>query len=235
MTQILAFAFSEKGPREDNQDRILEPVELRPGVWLVAIADGVGGAAGGGEAAKVAIETIRNAAPTTPFNDLISAASKSIAAKAKDDPSLSKMATTLTLLLIENGLARIAHVGDTRIYHLRGMGLNSLTQDQTEVAELRRKRVLTEYQLKRYPRKNVLTSALSPRMDHTIFEGEASALVGDRFILLSDGVYGVVTKKAISDLSISSPDLPTFGRRLKEKTESSSPHDNFSAVVVECV
>ncbi|WP_165419194.1 PP2C family protein-serine/threonine phosphatase [Rhizobium leguminosarum] len=234
MIELLSFSFSFRGPREDNQDKLLGPLKTGTGAWLVGIADGVGGSPGGGEAAELAVDTVRDAFRVVPFDELIATAAAAIARRAEEDAQLRKMATTLSLVRIDGKQATVAHVGDTRIYHLRGHGLNSLTEDQTEVAELRKKRVLSEYQLKNYPRKNVLTSVLSPRMDYNVYYAKADVLPGDRLVLLTDGTYSVVPKKVIADLSVANSDPQAFLEALRTKTEASDPRDNYSAIVLEC-
>ncbi|QRM39461.1 serine/threonine-protein phosphatase [Rhizobium rhizogenes] len=227
-------SFSCQGARPTNQDRLLEPVMMSAGTWIAAIADGVGGASGGAEAAQFAIETAAANSGLLPDLDLIFAETvKKIIAFAAADEGLKRMATTLSVIHIQQATVHVAHVGDTRIYHLRGGGLNTLTRDQTELAELRRKGILSEYQARRYPRKNVLLSALSPRADYEIYHSEAALESGDRLLLLTDGLYEKLTRQAISDLSSSNAEVERFANALRDRAADLSPTDNFTAVAVE--
>ncbi|NSY61073.1 PP2C family protein-serine/threonine phosphatase [Agrobacterium tumefaciens] len=232
--EITFCSFSCDGPRDENQDRLLEPLKTSTGSWITAIADGVGGSSGGAEAAEIAIEAVKTSTgDMTTFDEVFKTAVSGMKERAETDPTFKKMASTLSAIIIEDGNAHIAHVGDARIYHLREKGLKSLTEDQTEVAELRKKNVLTEYQLRRYPRKNVLTSALSPREDYTIYHSSATIYAGDRIILLTDGVYQKITKREILELSERHQELEAFVESLREQTEKSNPSDNYSALALE--
>lgn len=232
--QLVHASLSCQGPRADNQDRLLEPIKLRSGAWLAGIADGVGGAAGGGEAAQLAIEEVsRLQGEPTELDSLFDRITEAIRFRASQDPNLRKMATTLSVILVKDWFAHVAHVGDTRIYHLRASGLKNLTEDQTEVAELVRKGVLTRYQAKNYPRKHVLTSVLSAQVGYSVIRREAVLMAGDRLTLLSDGVYDRVLRRTISEISVASKTVAEFAASLRQYVESAGPSDNYSAIIVE--
>lgn len=226
--------FSEIGPRSSNQDRVLLPRTDDRSRILAAIADGIGGAAGGAEAAQIAVDVAADfAGSPQELSSIFVEAVERIKQAASADDALAKMGTTLTVVLIESSVAYVAHVGDTRAYHLRGRGLNTLTKDQTEVAELLRRGVLNDRQAKRYPRRNVLLSALTAKADYDVHLAEATIEPGDRLVLMTDGVYQRVMRGTILNLALGSATVSEFAERLKTEVASAEPSDNYSAVALE--
>ena len=227
-------SFTNVGPRSSNDDRLLEPLGAADPKLIVAIADGIGGAAGGGEAANIAINKISEAGPVpTKFSEVFSSIVDAIRAQAISSPDLAKMGTTLSAAAIVEDRIFVAHVGDTRIYHLRKSGLNTLTQDQTEIAELVRKGVFTDSQARRYPRRNVLLSALSAEAEFEIYYNEALLREKDRIILLSDGVHQRVTRREILRMSLESSDINMLVNAIERKVAESKPSDNYTLLAIE--
>jgi serine/threonine protein phosphatase PrpC len=233
----IAFAsFSNVGPRSTNQDRVLAPFNDEGDDFVAAIADGIGGTPGGAEAAEIAIHLAsmsgRNPVDLT---SVFSGTVSKLREQAERQPEFAKMGTTLSIALIRGYAVHVAHVGDTRIYHLRGAGVNTLTMDQTEVAELRRKGILSESQAKNYARRNVLLSALSPAGEYEVFRKEARLKVGDRLLLMTDGVHQRVKRGAILNASLEHNDVAAFVAALEKRTATSEPSDNFSALAIQIV
>ena len=227
-------AFSNLGPRASNEDRYLEPHAGYQSGSLVAIADGIGGAPGGAEAATMAIEAAKiiGADPKT-LNTIFTKAVSDIQDFVKREPEKARMGTTLSVASINDGLAHVAHVGDTRIYHLRGRGLNNLTEDQTEIAELVRKGVFNEAQARRYPRRNVLTSALTAKGEYEVLHSQAQLEIGDRLLLLSDGVYHHIKRGGILNASLTNQRVSDFVHEIERRVIDKGPSDNFTALAVE--
>jgi PPM family protein phosphatase len=229
--RIASSSFSNTGPRSSNQDRILLPFNQVGDQFIVAIADGIGGAEGGAEAAEIAINAVSKTVNSPA--DLVSVF-QGVVVKLQEaarlNPNFSKMGTTLSVGLLRDRFLHVAHVGDARISHLRGLGLNTLTLDQTEVAELRRKGVLTEKQAKRYPRRNVLLSALNPTGDFEVFYNEVQLEIGDRLLFTTDGVHQCITRGSILNASIEHDSVAEFVSTIERRTSEAGPSDNFSAV-----
>ncbi|WP_295560585.1 protein phosphatase 2C domain-containing protein [uncultured Sphingomonas sp.] len=227
-------SFCHIGPRETNQDRILLPTKRDDGAIIAGIADGIGGAPGGGEAAQIAVDVAgRYSGSLDLLSSIFGSVAEELERVAAADPKLARMGTTLSIVAINGRSARVAHVGDTRIYHIRGAGLNHLTRDQTEVAELVRKGVLSENQARRYHRRNVLLSALTASSEFEVYEAEAFIQSGDRLLLVSDGVYQAVKRGAILNSSLAHADLATFVTDIERRVELAGPKDNFSALALE--
>ena len=179
---------------------------------LIAVADGMGGHAGGEVASNVAINTLSEIAPTfTAENiDLDSASDlylnslhtidAQIRAVANDEPALAGMGTTLTSLFISGTEVSLLHIGDSRAYRLRGNTLEQLSADHTVLQELLDKGVISESEAQVHPQRSMLTQALmgegnlEPSLH--VFEGK----VQDRYLLCSDGLSGVLTEKEIKTL-----------------------------------
>ncbi|MDF2603495.1 protein phosphatase 2C domain-containing protein [Sphingomonas sp.] len=227
-------SFCQIGPRQTNQDRILLPTKANDRTIIAGIADGIGGAPGGAEAAQIAVDVAaRFSGEPELLSSIFGTVAEQLERVSADNPEFSRMGTTLSVVAIAGKVARVAHVGDTRIYHLRGAGLNHLTRDQTEVAELVRKGVLTDKQARRYHRRNVLLSALTPSSEFEVYEAEAFIQPGDRLLLMSDGVHQTVKRGAILNASLANVDLASFLADVERRVESAGPKDNFSAVALE--
>jgi PPM family protein phosphatase len=227
-------SFSNVGPRSENQDRVLAPNCNEGDYFIAAVADGIGGAPGGAEAAEIAVHMAavsggQSANLTNVFSETVA----TLRERSERQPELRKMGTTLSIALIRDYVVHVAHVGDTRIYHLHGAGLNTLTSDQTEVAELRRRGILSEVQARNYARRHVLLSALSPAGKYEVFTAEAQLEIGDRLLLLSDGVHQRVKRGAILNDSLNHPDVGGFMAAIESRAINSTPADNFSAIAIQ--
>jgi protein phosphatase len=223
--------FSVDGPKGANQDRLVEPFLLN-GVWTAAVADGVGGNPGGEIAAQIAVEVVRKSKGTERPADLFQLACADMLKHADKDARLSRMATTLTLLRIRERKATIAHVGDTRAYHVRGKGLITRTEDHTEVAHLLRENIISPRQARDYPRRNILTSYLSASGSFETFESEFDLIEGDKILLLTDGVYSAVNKRELVELADQMVTAIQYGQRIEGALRSRRIRDDSSAVVI---
>jgi len=228
-----SVAFSIDGPKRNNQDRYLEPVESFEG-WVAAVADGVGGRPGGEIAATEAITAARDSArdPTWDGARTFAAACQRIReAEAREDKE--QMATTMSLVRLVGDFAYVAHVGDTRIYHVRGSGIVSRTEDQTEVATLLRDGVLSKAQAKTYPRRNVITSYLSGSAKFDLFENTFNVAPDDNIILLTDGAYDIIKKAHIVQELQQSSSIEEASERFRQRLSLSGVKDDSTMIVVQ--
>lgn len=223
-------SFSLPGRTNENCDALTHTI-LPTGGALLAIADGIGSASHGGATAKLAVQTCAEVGDTPDMSALFAEVSSKIKAAAKNEGG--QWSTTLTVCLLLGKRAIVGHVGDTRIYHLRGSGLQSRTRDQTEVERLVKDGILSPERALRYPRRHVLLSALSGDGDFDLQRSEFDVLVGDRLLLLSDGVYRQVTKRDIVSLSEEHRQVSTFVNALKGLLVSRGLVDDASALCVE--
>ncbi|MGW2516035.1 Stp1/IreP family PP2C-type Ser/Thr phosphatase [Streptomyces sp. NPDC001617] len=202
MSLSLRFAAgSHKGMiREGNED------SGYAGPRLLAIADGMGGAAAGEVASSEAISTIVALDEDVPGSDLLTSlgtavqrANDQLRAMVEEDPQLEGMGTTLTALLWTGQRLGLVHVGDSRAYLLRDGVLTQITQDHTWVQRLVDEGRITEEEATTHPQRSLLMRALGSgehvEPDLSIREVRA----GDRYLICSDGLSGVVSHQTLED------------------------------------
>ncbi|CAL9499766.1 Stp1/IreP family PP2C-type Ser/Thr phosphatase [Streptomyces pilosus] len=202
MSLSLRFAAgSHKGMiREGNED------SGYAGPRLLAIADGMGGAAAGEVASSEAISTIVALDDDVPGSDLLTSlgtavqrANDQLRMMVEEDPQLEGMGTTLTALLWTGQRLGMVHVGDSRAYLLRDGVLTQITQDHTWVQRLVDEGRITEEEATTHPQRSLLMRALGSgehvEPDLSIREVRA----GDRYLICSDGLSGVVSHQTLED------------------------------------
>ena len=180
---------------------------------VVAVADGMGGHAAGEVASRIAITTLAKESEIFTqdgididsaddiYSSTISSIDAIIAAFADENPELAGMGTTLSALFLRGNAVAALHVGDSRIYRLRGNSLEQLSTDHTVIQELLSQGTITEADVATHPQRSVLTQVLmgdgrnEPSL--SIFEVKA----GDRFILCSDGLNSVLSDKEIKSIA----------------------------------
>jgi len=233
--KISSAYFSHRGRKSENEDAALPPI-LHSNTWWTAIADGMGGQAGGRIASTTAIATMR-ANIEADLHSSIPKLFGSIRSELKrisvERPELSGMGTTLSLVCLQKNFARVGHVGDSRVYHLRNQGIVSRTVDQTEVQELVERGVLSKANARRYSRRNILLSVLSPERDYRLLEDSFEIQKGDRLVLTTDGVSSKVLAKELRDLSLESNNPEIFCGELSKKIELRSPVDDYTAICID--
>ncbi len=217
--------------RENNEDTVFPAADgsTDQGV-VVAIADGMGGAAGGEIASSTAI-----AAATTfdgSLHERAKHANNTVLAKAATTPALTGMGTTLTIARFTDGeTVEIAHVGDSRAYLLREGDLRQLTRDHTLVAEWVNAGAITPEEAKVHPRRGMLMRSLGVGLEIEVDADEVPLLVGDKLMLCSDGLTGMVDDPDIAlILRNAAPSAAVWG--LIEAANSNGGKDNISVVVV---
>jgi PPM family protein phosphatase len=200
------YAISHQGlKRKENQDRYFVR-EFEDRTILLAVADGMGGEAGGGLAAQTAVEAFKDfnatlATVEASFAVIFQAADQRIREEIRKDPQLEGMGTTLTSAYLKNGEIHWAHVGDSRIYLFRDGGLTQVTEDHTFVARLVKERAITKEQGRVHPLQNILIHCLGckPRM---MGSGQFKVQKDDLVLLCTDGLYHEVKdKEMVSILS----------------------------------
>lgn len=237
----LAFAaLSDVGRiRKDNQD------SGYAGPWLIAICDGVGGAARGDIASATAIGQIKRLdiqpAADASEDDLMSLVANALH-RAHDrigelvevDPNLNGTSTTATVGLFDGTRLAIGHVGDSRAYLLRGGLLHQLSKDHTFVQTLVDEGRITEDEARVHPHKNLILNALDGVRDLTPDLSVMDLEVGDRILFCSDGVNGFLTDPRIADiLGTSTPAYATV-ELLRASLEAGST-DNVTCLVADVV
>lgn len=233
---FLSYGFSELGLRSENQDSIFMK-KILDNLFVAAIADGVGGQPGGETASKEAVNAmkkfIKNNYIDIDIKKMFSYIHDHLKSISYNDNSLKRMATTFSACVFFDDVALIGHVGDTKIYQISNNNLTQRTHDQTEVQKLIDLQILTESRARYYRRKNVLLSAISPDKKYELYENKFEFKPADRFVLLTDGVYSVVSKDEILELSNNTVSIKTFTQKLKNLCTVRQPKDNYSAICIE--
>ncbi|CAG7651766.1 Serine/threonine protein phosphatase PstP [Actinacidiphila bryophytorum] len=202
MSLSLRFAAgSHKGMiREGNED------SGYAGPRLLAIADGMGGQAAGEVASSEVISTIVTLDDDIPGSDILTSlgtavqrANDQLLQMVQEDPQLEGMGTTLTALLWTGQRLGLVHVGDSRAYLLRDGVLTQITQDHTWVQRLVDEGRITEEEATTHPQRSLLMRALGSgeRVEPDLSIREVR--VGDRYLICSDGLSGVVSHQTLED------------------------------------
>lgn len=206
--------------------------EFGPRSFCIALADGVGKSQFGPEASALATKIATSFPLSADLTEIFERIRQALVDGAKKTQD-SAWSTTLTLCRVEDGMAYVGHVGDSRIYHLRGKGIMTRTRDQTEVQVLIDEGVLSKERAKKYPRRNVLLSALSSESTYDLYVSSFEVIPGDRILLLSDGIYRQISRKEIAAISAKNGTVKTFIAELEELLLSRGVVDDSTALCVE--
>jgi PPM family protein phosphatase len=236
MTLVLRYAArSDRGlVRQNNQDSVYA------GPRLLALADGMGGHAAGEVASKVVIAALAPLDDDDPGGDLLSdlgdaieQGNAAISELVGDDPDLDGMGTTLTAVLFAGSKLGLAHVGDSRAYLLRNGKLTQITHDDTFVQSLIDEGRLTVAEAANHPQRSLLLKALTGReIEPSLAVREARA--GDRYLLCSDGLSGVVSDETLAE-ALRIPDPRVCADRLIELALKGGGPDNVTVIVADVV
>ncbi|MBO0876687.1 MAG: serine/threonine-protein phosphatase [Pseudonocardia sp.] len=218
--------------RRTNQDAYYA------GPRVLALADGVGGRAGGECAARLAISAMIELDRAEPGEDLlgalragVAAGNAAIGAEAAERPELAGMATTLTAMLFAGHRLGLAHVGDSRAYLLRDAELRRITKDDTFVRMLIDEGQVTPAQARAHPMRSVLLRSLSGgELEPSLRTLWAHA--GDRYLLCSDGLSDVVDDEDIGQ-TLAVPDQDTAADKLIEQALAAGGPDNVTVVLAD--
>jgi serine/threonine protein phosphatase PrpC len=227
----VGFATDIGRVRERNEDSIL----VDPPLYVVA--DGMGGHRGGQVASRVALETLESLATegrgTLP--DHVRGANRAVWDRSVEDERLAGMGTTLTAARVDGSSVLIAHVGDSRAYLLREGELRQVTADHTLVARMVRSGEITEAEAEVHPHKNVLTRAIGTDEEVEVDEDTIELLDGDRVLLCSDGLTGMVTEDQIQAILENSEQPQQAADRLVKAANRAGGIDNISVVVLAAI
>lgn len=212
MSRISSAVASHPGLRRGgNEDAFC----VRPDLGLYMVADGMGGHAAGEIASRIAVESVEafiedtrtaDANRTWPFpydpaisleaNRLTASlrlANRRIGGAVERDAALKGMATTAAAVLAGAAHLVVAHVGDSRVYRSRSGTIEQITHDHSWVSEQVRAGSMTEADARQHPWRNVVTRALAGIDDPEIDVLELDLTPGDRYLICSDGLSGVVS------------------------------------------
>ena len=242
---ILASMLSDVGcVRELNEDSgsYVQPEdpELRASKGLlIVVADGMGGHSSGEVASRLAVEVITReyyealGDPQSALKAAFQKANHEIHQAAEKDESKSGMGTTCTALVLENGTAISAHVGDSRLYLIRNKAIYLMTEDHSAVMEMVKAGLLTLEQARHHPDKNVILRAMGSHaeVEVTTWQEPFPVKAGDSFLLCSDGLYDLVEDEEIKQIVVLG-DPQSACENLIALAKERGGHDNITVGIV---
>lgn len=256
MTPALPLSWavrSDAGLRRSSNE---DSHSSRPDIGLFIVADGMGGHVAGEIASRVAVESIaafiqetagedKNRTWPFPFEPKLSfeanrlkaafrLANRKIAAAIADSQDLRGMATTASAILHGRKHSCVAHIGDSRVYVLEAGELTQLTHDHSWVEEQVRAGALTPAAARQHPWRNVVTRALSGGEDPEVDVVEIQPVPGERYLLCSDGLFGVVPDERIAEL-LGDPaaKLEDICGQLIDAANAAGGPDNITAMILQ--
>jgi serine/threonine protein phosphatase PrpC len=224
--------------RQGNEDSAFASAQL------IAVADGMGGHAAGEVASRIAVQVLQKLAPTLTAAEIdedsvedllmhsLHSIDAEIAAVTAEEIEKRGMGTTLTALLIRNNHIALLHVGDSRCYRLRGNTLEQLSNDHTVIQELLDQGAISEAEAAEHPQRSMLTQALRGDGDVTPVLQMYEVKKGDRYLLCSDGLSGVLTDKEIK-VGLKKSDKDDAVKFLNDATYINGAPDNVTILIAD--
>ncbi len=248
---VEAFAISDAGlVRKSNEDSYICDEQLQ----LYVVADGMGGHSAGEVASRLAVEAIEAFISRSsedgdfswPYgvdplmslggNRLRTAvflANRRVYRTSESRDDYAGMGTTVTAALISGNRLSFAHVGDSRLYELRGNNLVQITQDDSWVATiLSSEPTLTKSDLAHHPMRHVLTNVIGARDQVEIQVGELTLSPGTLFLICSDGLHGMADDATLARILLAGGRLEQMGQALVQEAIAAGGHDNITAVLI---
>lgn len=248
---LTAFGLTDVGrKRKHNEDAYLLDAER----GLFVVADGMGGHAAGEVASRLTVESIQEFISGTeddhdntwPFgynnrysvdgnrlSTAVERANEKVMRAVVNRPELKGMGTTVVAALFDERRATLVHVGDSRAYLYRESELRRLTDDHSWVQEQVNAGILSEEEARSHPLKNVVTRALGGGAHVAVDLMEIPVGDGDRFLLCSDGLTGMVSDEEITNAIASTRTLEQIVRGLIDLANERGGLDNITAIMVE--
>jgi serine/threonine protein phosphatase PrpC len=215
---------------------------------LFAVADGMGGHRGGEIASHLAVETLdrlaQERAQDEPFTSewfakAVQLANDALVARASEDSSLQGMGTTLCALALVQGegyeALGVVNVGDSRLYLLKDGELEQITEDHSLVATLERQGRLTRAEAAVHPQRNIVTRALGIDSKVMVDSWEIAPIVGDRYLLCSDGLFNEIDDNRIAATLRKLADPSEAANELVRLANEAGGRDNITCVIVDVI
>ena len=224
--------------RQGNEDSGLVSPQL------IAVADGMGGHAAGEVASRIAIEVLQTLVPALVSTDIdedsvedllmhsLHSIDSEISVVTDEEIEKRGMGTTLTALLIRDKYISLLHVGDSRCYRLRGNTLEQLSNDHTVIQELLDQGAISIAEAAEHPQRSMLTQALRGDGDVTPVLQMYEVKKGDRYLLCSDGLSGVLTEKEIK-IGLKKSDKDEAVKFLVDATYVNGAPDNVTVLIAD--
>jgi serine/threonine protein phosphatase PrpC len=222
--------------RQSNEDAFT----CCPDSGVFVVCDGMGGAAAGEIASRIAVDTLKDrlCAATSHENrrkileEAIVAANRSVLLRAEKEPQLQGMGTTLVALAIADHRALVAHVGDSRCYLYRAGELSRQTNDHSLVDEQVRLGQLTQEEASRSPLRNVITRAIGTQQSVSAEIGEIDLESGDLLLLCSDGLTRELDDDRLAEILHAGGPVESMCRQFIDDANAAGGRDNVTALLI---
>jgi PPM family protein phosphatase len=251
--RVLTAGLTDVGRKRTHNEDSFAIVETE---HLFLVADGMGGHSSGEVASRMAIETVSeffqatSADPeaTWPYkmdksrdydeNRLITGvklANRRIFEAAQRETRLHGMGTTMVALLCVGDSCIVGHVGDSRVYRLRGNSLQQITEDHSLLNDYKKMKTMTQEEIDHFPHKNVIVRALGMKETVKVDAIHERPQPGDTYILCSDGLSGPLSDDDIRDTVVGNKDLRGAAQALIDRANANGGPDNVTAVLIRWV
>lgn len=234
--------------RKHNEDNML----MAPELGLFVVADGLGGHAAGEVASQIVVESVGRFVADTVEQErtwpvdydaslsynanrlraAVSLSDKAIAEDIRSNPERETMGSTVVALMVGEGKATFAHVGDSRAYLLDADGIRQVTRDHSWVAEQVANGILTPSEARVHPFRNVITQALGNGGELAVEVQERELSESERLLLCSDGLSGMVPDQQIWDIVSQAPSFQVAVEALISAARAAGGEDNITAILV---
>ncbi len=245
--QIDVFGQTDIGKKRKNNEDSYICLALQSSqqpIFLISVADGMGGHTGGEIASSIAIETVRKNALSqfggadkseaefpTILEECVQKANYEVFLKASQDNELAGMGSTLVAALVYENKTIVCNVGDSRAYLIRNKALHQITSDHNWKNEQKQKGGLSEEDINNSPYKDLITRSLglNSEVNIDIYEQESEA---EDFILLSsDGLHSLLSEKDILKTFKKTKDIQIICQKLIDSANKHGGHDNITVVL----
>ena len=220
--------------RTNNEDNY---ICIEPDVF--AVADGMGGHAGGEVASKLLVDEVKNSLLDNragcnqgTLQQIIQKANNKILAKAATNTALNGMGTTASIVFIDDTEITWAHIGDSRIYLLHGDKFTQMTTDHSLVEMWVENGTITQEEAQFHPQKNILTRAVGVNTDIEVDTGKFSCQSEDIILLATDGLTNMVSNDKIKQILLDTG-IENKADCLISEAVKNGGIDNITAIVVE--
>jgi len=217
--------------RPQNEDSLVARAPL------FAVADGMGGHEAGEVASEIAVETLAAQAPPTAdaraLGRAVMSANRAVIRAAENGIGKEGMGTTMTATILDGTKLVVAQVGDSRAYLLHEGRLSQITRDHSLMADMIEAGQITEEEARWHPQRSVITRALGsdPDMIPDLFDLVLDE--GDRVLLCSDGLSGMVYNDELERILLEHPDPQDCADALIAAANANGGHDNITAIVMD--
>ena len=221
--------------RSNNEDACGHFIQSPKEVVFV-VADGVGGYDGGEVASQMAVDVTLTAyresapslGPAKRLQRAVQRANIEIHNRAIAVPELRRMATTVTAAAVADGVLHAVHVGDCRLYLIRGTKIQQMTKDHTVIGERVRLGLISEKEARQHPERSALSRCMGRELIVSLDRLTMPLKAGDRIVLCSDGLHGMLEDHEIETLSRGLK-AEEACRRLIDEANARGAADNVTA------